>query len=113
MIEIDCPRPDCEGVAALKLEEVLVRGKVRCPRCGADFQLPPEIGQSLRLLAELKEAVSRAEPILGRASVAVTTAGGEVAIPYRILLGRMTTELALEIPEVGAIRVRVLPGTVG
>jgi len=113
MIEIDCPRSDCGGVAAVKLEEALAQGKVRCPRCGADFQLPPETGESLRLLLELKAAVSRAEPILGRTSVAVATAGGEVAIPYRILLGRMTTELALEIPEAGGVCVRVLPGTVG
>jgi len=110
MIEIDCRREGCSGVLRLELEDLARLGEVVCPECGLGDQVDSALLGDLELLADLTASIRRAEPILGRTGVAVNVAGKEVVFPYRLLLTRLTTEMALEVTSAPR-RIRVYPET--
>ncbi|HOO77399.1 MAG TPA: hypothetical protein PLI51_02335 [bacterium] len=112
MIEIDCCQNGCEGIFSFELGALPGPEKPVCPECGATLELGRGEIEDLNLLFDLVGAIRRAAPILSRTAVGVELAGAKVLLPYRLLLSRLTTELAVE--GAGGKRVfRVLPDTVG
>ena len=70
-----------------------------CPECHRTYALDNVLRDKLGRMLELVAAIRNAEDILGDSNVAVNVAGGEVRIPYALLLTRLNTLITLNIGD--------------
>lgn len=98
VLDFKCPEENCSGVVKFNLNELEVKDfQVLCPECHRPYEFDAALTEKFRLLANLVSALKEAEPILGSVNVAVTVPGGEVKIPYALLLTRLNTMITLEL----------------
>ena len=71
--------------------------QILCPKCHTPYVFDKPLREKFDKLYGLIAAVREAESILGDCSVAVAVPGGEVKIPYALLLTRLNTMITLEL----------------
>ncbi len=99
-IDFLCVEPECGGVVKFDLMELAKEDfQTLCPVCHKPYQFDAELREKLMRLQKLIVAVREAEPILGDCNVAVTVPGGEVKIPYALLLTRLNTMITLKLGD--------------
>lgn len=96
-VDFLCIEPDCDGVVKFNLMEVAADNlQVLCPKCHKPYAFDKELREKLSKLYNLIIAVREAESILGECNVAVAVPGGEIKIPYALLLTRLNTMVTLK-----------------
>jgi len=96
-IDFLCVEPDCDAVVKFDLMELAKDDfQTLCPKCHKPYQFDADLREQLVKLQKLIVAVREAEPILGDCNVAVTVPGGEVKVPYALLLTRLNTMISLK-----------------
>ena len=97
-IDFKCFVDDCHGVVKFNLADIGKRDfQAVCPVCHRAYALEPELRDKLKRMLELINALRSSEDILGVSVVSVNVAGGEVRIPYALLLTRLNTLITLEL----------------
>ena len=97
-IDFHCFVDDCPGVVKFNLADVGSRDfQAVCPVCHRAYALDGVLRDKLRRMLELVNALRCSEDILGDSVVSVNVAGGEVRIPYALLLTRLNTLITLEL----------------
>ena len=97
-IDFHCFSPECDGVVKFNLADIAGRDfQAVCPKCHRSYALDSGLKDKLGRMLELIIAIRKAEDILGDSNVSVNVAGGEVKIPYAILLTRLNTLITLEV----------------
>ena len=95
-IEFGCFSPDCDGVIGCTLAEAGNRQfQAVCPKCHRPYVLEEELRDRLRRMLKLILTIRECEDILGDAVISVNVAGGEVRLPYAMLLTRLNTTISL------------------
>lgn len=96
-VDFLCADPDCTGVVKFNLMECASENfQVLCPKCHRPYEFDGELRDKLNKLMNLIVAVREAETILGDCNVAVAVPGGEVKLPYALLLTRLNTMITLK-----------------
>ena len=99
-IDFLCIEDGCGGVVKFDLMSLAQEDfQVLCPKCHKPYQFDAELRGKLLKLKNLIMAVREAEPILGDCNVAVAVPGGEVKIPYALLLTRLNTMISLHLGD--------------
>ncbi len=97
-IDFHCFIDDCHGVVKFNLADIGSREfQAVCPVCHRAYALETGLRDKLRRMLELINALRSSEDILGDSVVSVNVAGGEVRIPYALLLTRLNTLITLEL----------------
>ena len=97
-IDFKCFVDGCHGVVKFNLADIGGRDfQAVCPECHRAYTLASELRDKLRRMLELINALRSSEDILGDSVVSVNVAGGEVRIPYALLLTRLNTLITLEL----------------
>ena len=95
-----CAEPGCDAVVKFDLTDVAKEDfQTLCPKCHKPYQFDTELRGKLMKLHDLVLALRHAEPILGDCCVAVAVPGGEVKIPYALLLTRLNTMISLNVGD--------------
>ena len=96
-IDFRCFTDGCDGVVKFNLSEVAAHNfQAVCPKCHHAYSLDAQLRDKLRRMMLLIEAIRQSEDILGDSIVSVNVAGGEVKIPYALLLTRLNTLITLK-----------------
>lgn len=96
-IDFDCQGSDCDNNIQFDLMGLKEsNGLIVCPSCHSPYQFDKQFLSKLEQLRNLVIAVHAAEDIIDDTKVAVTTANGEVKLPYRLLLTRMNTIITIQ-----------------
>ena len=96
-IDFHCLEDDCREVVKFNLSDIASRDfQAVCPKCHRAYQLDDSLKDKLTRMLELVQSIRRAEDILGDAMVSVNVAGGNVQIPYVLLLTRLNTLITLD-----------------
>ena len=96
-IDFHCFEDSCGGVVQFNLSEIEQKDfQAVCPKCFRTYELDETLRDKLERMLDLVKAIRRSEDILGDSNVAVAVAGGEVRIPYALLLTRLNTLITLE-----------------
>ncbi len=96
-IDFHCLADNCPGVVKFNLAEVARPDfQAVCQECHQTYQLDKQLRDKLGRMLKLIAAIREAEDILGDSNVSVNVAGGEVKIPYALLLTRLNTLITLE-----------------
>ena len=99
-IDFNCFTPDCDGVVKFNLADIVSRDfQAVCPKCHHPYSFDAGLKDKLERTLELMVAIRKAEDILGDSNVSVNVAGGEVRIPYALLLPRLNTLITLEVGD--------------
>jgi len=95
-VDFECFETNCSGIIKFNLIEV-ARDNFQslCPDCHRPYVFDKHLREQLNKFLNLIMAVREAENILGNCNVAVTVPGGEVKIPYTLLLTRLNTMITL------------------
>ena len=97
-VDFLCIEPGCTGVVKFNLVEVAQdQFQALCPACHKSYEFDKDLSEKLERLLKLITAVREAEPILGDCNVSVTVPGGEVKVPYALLLTRLNTMISLNL----------------
>lgn len=97
-VDFLCVEPDCPGIVRFNLMDCATDDfQVLCPKCHRPYEFDQELRGKLRKLSNLILAVREAEPILGDCNVAVAVPGGEVKLPYAMLLTRLNTMITFNL----------------
>ena len=97
-LDFCCQSQDCSGVVKVDLADVTDPDfQAICPECHRAYALDETMRSKLQRMLELVVAIRNSEDILGDSVVSVNVAGGEVRIPYALLLSRLNTIITLEI----------------
>ena len=97
-IDFHCFSPEGDGVVKVNLADIAGRAfQAVCPKCHRSYALDSGLKDKLGRMLELIIAIRKAEDILGDSNVSVNVAGGEVKIPYALLLTRLNTLITLEV----------------
>lgn len=97
-IDFHCFVDDCTGVVKFSLGDINSREfQAVCPVCHRAYALDAKLRDKLRRMLELINALRCSEDILGDSVVSVNVAGGEVRVPYALLLTRLNTLITLEV----------------
>ena len=97
-IDFKCFVDDCTGVVKFNLADIGDRDfQAVCPVCHRAYTLEAELRDKLGRMLELIQALRSSEDILGDSFVSVNVAGGEVRVPYALLLTRLNTMITLEL----------------
>ncbi len=96
-IDFHCLNGECDGIVKFNLADVAKTGfQAVCEKCHNTYELDSglrgKLGKMLKLIMTIREV----EDIMGNCNVAVTVAGGEVKIPYALLLTRLNTIITLD-----------------
>ncbi|QSH41727.1 hypothetical protein P0136_06545 [Lentisphaerota bacterium ZTH] len=95
-IDFHCLDNDCEGIVKFNLADVASSDfQAVCEKCHRPYELDGELRKKLQKMLKLIVTIREVEDILGDCSVSVTVAGGEVKIPYALLLTRLNTMISL------------------
>lgn len=96
-IDFHCFAPGCEGVVKFNLADVARQDfQAVCPHCHQTYEFDRELRDKLDRMLKLVMAIRQAEDLLGDSNVSVNVAGGEVKIPYALLLTRLNTLITLK-----------------
>jgi hypothetical protein len=99
-IDFACMQDDCDGIVKFNLIDVAKKSfQTSCPECRRPYEFDEGLREKLNKLLKLILVVREAEPILGDCNVSVTVAGGEVKIPYALLLTRLNTMITLNVGD--------------
>ena len=97
-LDFCCKKSGCDGVIKFNLADVVDPDfQAVCPTCHNAYALDDELRDKLKRMLELIIAIRNSEDILGDSVVSVNVAGGEVRIPYALLLTRLNTMITLDI----------------
>ena len=97
-IDFKCFVDNCAGVVKFNLSDIGRRDfQAVCPVCHRAYVLEPNLRNKLKRMLELINALRLSEDLLGDSVVSVNVAGGEVRIPYALLLTRLNTLITLEL----------------
>ncbi len=97
-IDFHCFVDDCHGVVKFNLADIAGRDfQAVCPVCHRAYTLDAALRDKLTRMLELIKAIRSSEDILGDSVVSVNVAGGEVRVPYALLLTRLNTLITLEL----------------
>lgn len=97
-LDFNCLTDGCEGLIVLDLENVADPDfQAVCPVCHRAYALDESLRDKLTRMMKLISHLRDCEDILGSSAVSVSVAGGEVKIPYALLLTRLNTMITLEI----------------
>lgn len=97
-IDFECTNEACDGIIKFDLKDVTARGFVAvCEKCHNSYEFDSELKDKLARMLKLIVAIRDAEDILGDCNVSVNVAGGDVKIPYMLLLTRLNTLITLEL----------------
>ena len=95
-IDFRCLNETCSGVVEFDLHAVADADfKVECPVCRREFNIDPALKDKLSRMLDLVGALRNTEDILGDSAVSINVAGGEVRVPYALLLTRLNTLITL------------------
>lgn len=96
-IDFKCIQDGCDNVVKFDLKDITKANfQAVCEKCHATYDFDKDLRDKLKRLLNMIVAVRQAEDILGDVNVCVTVAGGEVKIPYALLLTRLNTMITLE-----------------
>ena len=99
-IDFHCFEDGCDGVVKFNLADVASKSfQAVCPKCHHPYAFDAGLKDKLERMLELMVAIRKAEDILGDSNVSVNVAGGEVRIPYALLLTRLNTLITLEVGD--------------
>ncbi|OGV51920.1 MAG: hypothetical protein A2X49_01915 [Lentisphaerae bacterium GWF2_52_8] len=99
-VDFQCLEADCGGIIKFNLIDVSQeKFQAICPACHRSYEFDDTLRDKLNKLRKLIVAVREAEPILGDCNVSVTVPGGEVKIPYALLLTRLNTMITLQLGD--------------
>lgn len=97
-IDFPCFVENCHGVVKFNLADIMGRDfQAVCPVCHRAYTLDAALRDKLSRMLELINAIRSSEDILGDSVVSVNVAGGEVRVPYALLLTRLNTLITLEL----------------
>ena len=97
-LDFHCLTDNCEGVVAFDLINVAdPEFQAVCPVCHRAYALDAVLRDKLTRMMKLISDIRECEDILGDSVVSVNVAGGEVRVPYALLLTRLNTLISLEI----------------
>lgn len=97
-LDFHCLGEGCPGVVKFSLNDIAdVDFQAVCPVCHQPYALEGNLRDKLCRMMELVSAIRNSEDILGDSVVSVNVAGGEVRIPYALLLTRLNTLISLEL----------------
>lgn len=100
MVDFVCLDNECTNVVIFNVMELREsKGCVSCAACHREYRFQADFLDKLERLRHLILAVINAEDILGNVNVAVTTAAGEIKVPYRLLLTRLNSIVTLDVGE--------------
>ncbi len=95
-----CVESECTGVVKFNLMDCTSPDfQVLCPKCHRPYEFSAELHDKLTKLMNLIVALRESESILGDCNVAVNVPGGEVKLPYAMLLTRLNTMITLELGD--------------
>jgi hypothetical protein len=95
-IDFECFDEACAGIVKFNLIDAAKKTfQVSCPKCRRIYEFDGELREKLNKLLKLIIAVREAESILGECNVSVNVPGGEVKVPYALLLTRLNTMITL------------------
>ncbi len=99
-VDFLCVEPECTGVVKFNLMECAKDDfQVLCPKCHRPYVFDAELKGKLTKLMNLILSLREAESILGDCNVAVNVPGGEVKLPYAMLLTRLNTLISLQLGD--------------
>ena len=99
-IDFHCFDDSCDGIVKFNLADVARSDfQAVCPKCLRSYELDAALRDKLSRMLDLINAIRKAEDILGDSNVSVNVAGGEVKIPYALLLTRLNTLITLEVGD--------------
>ena len=97
-IDFHCFDDNCDGIVKFNLADIANRNfQAICPKCHKSYTLDAGLRDKLGRMLDLIVAIRGAEDILGDSNVSVNVAGGDVKIPYALLLTRLNTLITLEV----------------
>ena len=97
-LDFRCQSENCTGVVNFTLADVIDPDfQAVCPVCHRAYALDDTLRDKLKRMLELIIAIRNSEDILGDSVVSVNVAGGDVRVPYALLLTRLNTLITLEI----------------
>lgn len=97
-LDFCCQSQGCSGIVKFDLADVTDPDfQAVCPECHRAYALDDTMRGKLQRMLDLVIAIRNSEDILGDSVVSVNVAGGEVRIPYALLLSRLNTIITLEI----------------
>ncbi len=97
IIEFKCVNGRCKEVLSFSIVDISDGARIICPSCRKEYGFGKELLGKFKKFARLVEAVRDAEEILGQTNVGLDIQGHSVRVPYRLLLTRLNTFLALDI----------------
>ena len=96
-LDFHCFSDNCGGVVKFDVGQVADPDfQVVCPHCHRAYAFDEVLRGKLTRMMNLIGAIRDCEDILGDSVVAVSVAGGEVKIPYALLLTRLNTLITLD-----------------
>lgn len=99
-VDFKCLEDNCDGILKFNLIDVAKENlQVICPQCHRSYEFSKELREKMNKLRKLIVSVREAEPILGDCNVSVNVPGGEVKVPYALLLTRLNTMITLNIGD--------------
>ena len=99
-IDFRCLAEGCNGIVEFDLREVAGKDfQPVCPVCRRSYVLDAELRDKLERMMKLIVALRNSEDILGDSAVSINVAGGEVRVPYALLLTRLNTLITLNIGD--------------
>ena len=99
-IDFRCLAEGCTGVVEFNLKEIADKDfQAVCPVCRRAYALDAALRDKLERMMKLIEALRNSEDILGDSVVSVNVAGGEVRVPYALLLTRLNTLITLNLGD--------------
>ena len=97
-LDFNCLSPDCDGVVGFDLAQVADPDfQAVCPVCHRAYALDENLRGKLTRMMKLISSIRECEDILGDSVVSVNVAGGEVQVPYALLLTRLNTMISLDV----------------
>ena len=97
-LDFHCLADDCEGVVGFDINSIAdPEFQAVCPVCHRAYALDEQLRGKLLRMMKLIASIRECEDILGDSVVSVNVAGGEVRIPYALLLTRLNTMISLDI----------------
>ncbi len=97
-INFTCLQDNCDAIISFDLQTLLTKNnQVLCPSCYNPYVIDDNLKNKFSKLQNLIISIREAKDILGDCNIAVTVPGGEVKIPYTLLLTRLNTLVTLKL----------------
>ena len=97
-LDFHCFADGCEGTVKFDVAQIADPDfQAVCPSCHRAYALDAALRDKLTRMMELIGTIRGCEDILGDSVVSVNVAGGEVRIPYALLLTRLNTMISLDV----------------